>query len=294
SYSQRFAYRIVKNELTPWQQLGSQPSFSISNLSPGDYTIQVKTFSISNRWPEQIREIHIVVAPPFWQEPWFMITLFALAALLLYLFIHWRTGVARRKEMQKTHMQKLKADSYKNQFELEQISNYFSSSLADKKTEDEVLWDVAGNLIGRMNYVDCIIYMWNEDKRKMVQKAAYGPKGKPEYISAQLFDVLPGQGIVGHVMQTKHPILVHDTRTDSRYRIDDEFRLSEICVPIIHNDELLGIIDSEHHMPGYFTERDIKILTTIATLIGNKIKQIESEQSLEEKGKELAGINEQL
>jgi LytS/YehU family sensor histidine kinase len=139
-----------------------------------------------------------------------------------------------------------------------------------------------------------MIYRWNEDKTKMIQKAAYGPKGKPEYISAQLFDVLPGQGIVGHVMQTKQPTLVHDTRIDSRYRIDEEFRLSEICVPIIHNDELLGIIDSEHHMPGYFTERDIKILTTIATLIGNKIKQLESEQSLEEKGKELAGINEQL
>ena len=49
----------------------------------------------------------------------------------------------RKKEMEKTHIQKLKADEYKNQFELEQISNYFSSSLADKKTEDEVLWDVA-------------------------------------------------------------------------------------------------------------------------------------------------------
>ena len=43
-----------------------------------------------------------------------------------------------------------------------------------------------------------------------------------------------------------------------------------------------------------FSERDIKILTTIATLIANKIKQIESEQSLEVKQKELANINEQL
>ena len=117
--------------------------------------------------------------------------------LTLYLFVQWRTGIARKKEMEKTHIQKLKADDYKNQFELEQISNYFSSSLADKKTEEEVLWDVAGNLIGRMNYVDCMIYLWNEDKTKMIQKAAYGPKGKPEYISAQVFDVLPGQGVVG-------------------------------------------------------------------------------------------------
>ncbi len=294
SNSQRFAYRVLKDNNTPWQQLGSQSSFNISHLAPGKYRIQVKSFSINNRWQEQVKEINIEVLPPFWQKPWFSLVMAVLLLVLLYLLVSWRTNVARKLEMEKTHLQKLKADDYKNQFELEQISNYFSSSLADKKTEDEVLWDVAGNLIGRMNYVDCMIYRWNEDKTKMIQKAAYGPKGKPEYISEQFFDVLPGQGIVGHVMQTKQPILVHDTRVDSRYRIDEEFRLSEICVPIIHNDELLGIIDSEHHVPGYFTDRDIKILTTIATLIGNKIKQLESEHSLEEKGKELAGINEQL
>ncbi|HEY6979082.1 MAG TPA: histidine kinase, partial [Chitinophagaceae bacterium] len=53
-------------------------------------------------------------------------------------------------------------------------------------------------------------------------------------------------------------------------------------------------IDSEHHAVNHFKERDIKILTTIATLVANKIKQIESEQSLEIKQKEIAFINQQL
>lgn len=292
--NQRFAYRMVKDSLTPWTMIGSQPSFSISSLSPGRHLIQVKAFSSSNRWTEQIQQMSITVLPPFWQRVWFVVLMSIVVFVLLYLFIKWRTGLVRRKEMVKTHIEKLKADDYKNQFELEQISNYFSSSLADKKNEDEVLWDVSKNLIGRMNYEDCIIYMWNEDKTKMEQKAAYGPKGKPEVISGQHFDVLPGQGIVGHVIKTRQPVLVSDTRKDSRYRVDDQFRLSEVTVPIIHNDELLGVIDSEHSLPNYFTERDIKILTTIATLIGNKIKQIESEQSLDAKRKELATINQQL
>ncbi|MBC7886790.1 MAG: histidine kinase [Ferruginibacter sp.] len=293
-HSQGFAYRILKNETTPWQQLGSQPLFSISSLSSGTHRIQVKSFSLNNHWPPQIKEITITILPPFWKKEWFGVLITLLGLMLVYLLIRWRTGAARKNEMEKTHIQQLKADDYKNQFELEQISNYFSSSLAGKKTEEEVLWDVTDNLIGRMNYVDCMIYLWNEDNTKMIQKAAYGPKGKPEYIKAQVFDVFPGQGIVGHVLQSCQPILVNDTRTDSRYRMDEAFRLSEICVPIIHNNELLGIIDSEHHLPGYFTERDIKILTTIATLIGNKLKQIESEQSLEAKRKELEGTNQQL
>jgi putative methionine-R-sulfoxide reductase with GAF domain len=293
-HSQGYAYRLLKDSSTPWQELGNQPSFSISNLSPGTYKIQVKLSSLTNHWSPQIKEITIVVLPPFWQEVWFVLIVTALIAILIYLLVSWRTGVARKTEMEKTHIQKLKADDYKNQFELEQISNYFSSSLAGKKTAEEVLWDVASNLIGRMNYADCMIYLWNEDKTKMVQKAAFGPKGKPEFISANIFDVVPGQGVVGYVMETRQPVLIPDTRQDNRYRMDEMFRLSEICVPIIHNGELIGIIDSEHHELNYFKERDLNILNTIATLIGNKLEQLESERSLEANRQELAGINEQL
>jgi LytS/YehU family sensor histidine kinase len=99
---------------------------------------------------------------------------------------------------------------------------------------------------------------------------------------------------VGYVMETKQPVLIPDTQKDDRYRVDEMARLSEICVPIIHNGELMGIIDSEHYELDYFKERDSQILTTIATLIGNKLTQLKSEQSLEATGKELASINEQL
>ncbi len=292
--SQGYAYRILKNDDSPWQQLGSQPSFNISNLQPGKHRIQVKIFSLNNRWPEQVREITIEVVPPFWQKTWFRVLMAVLLLSLVFLFIQWRTNAARKKEMEKTQVEKLKAEDYKNKYELEQITYYFSSSLADKKTADEVLWDVAENLIARLGYVDCMLYLWNDDKTKMIQKAAYGLKGKPELLSEQLFDVKKGQGVVGYVMQTREPVLIKDTRTDSRYRVDEARRLSEICVPVIHNNELLGIIDSEHPGLNYFSERDVKILTTIATLIGNKLKQLESEQTLEVKEQELSSINEQL
>jgi len=103
-----------------------------------------------------------------------------------------------------------------------------------------------------MNYVDCMIYLWNKNKTKMIQKASYGPKGDPQAISSSLFDVSPGQGVVGHVMITKEPLLIQDTRLDPRYRVDDISRLSELCVPIVHNNELIGIIDSEHHNANHF------------------------------------------
>jgi LytS/YehU family sensor histidine kinase len=217
-----------------------------------------------------------------------------LIALLGYMIYRWRIFYIRKTESEKARIQELRAEKYKTQFELEQVSNYFSLSLADKKNTDDVLWDVAKNLIGRMDCEDCMIYLWNKDKTKMQQRAGYGNKNSPEKLAENLFEVEPGQGVVGYVMQTKEPVIVADTRIDKRYRVDDMQRLSEICVPIIHEGELMGIIDSENSNVNYFKERDLQILTTIATLTGNKIKQVESEQVLDVKKKELATINEHL
>lgn len=294
SSSQRFAYRLIHEDTSEWHELGTASQFSLSNLPPGHYIIEVKMYSSDNRWPDQVQAIDIRIRRQFWKRSWFIAVWASLLLVAGYLFLRWRIRVAKAKEQEKTRVQKLIAEDYKNQFELEQINNYFSSSLAGKKDVQEVLWDVAHNLISRLNYKDCMIYLWNEDKTKMVQKAAFGPKGSPEAITRQVFDVLPGQGVVGYVMQTREPLLIPDTRKDPRYRVDEMVRLSEICVPIIHNDELIGIIDSEHPELNYYKARDLKILTTIATLLGNKIKQIESEKSLEKKQVELAIINQQL
>ena len=293
---QRYAYRVLDNEATEtaWTDIGSDPSFSIAGLSPGKHRIQVKVSASDSRWRPQTTELLLTVLPPWWKELWFLSVVGVTALALLYFFIKWRIAIAQRKEMVKTQLEKLKADDYKAQFELEQISHFFSSSLAGKKTESEVLWDVARNLIGRLGYEDCIIYVWDENKTKMVQKAAFGPKGKPELVSVDGFTVAAGQGVVGHVIKTKEPVLVRDTRLDNRYRIDDKFRLSEVAVPILHSGELLGVIDSENSQLDYFTKRDIKVLTTIATLIGNKLVHLQSEQELEAKQLELASINEQL
>jgi len=293
SSTQHYAFRLVEGDGT-WQDLGNRSIFNISNLTPGHHKVQVKLYSTANRWPSQVKEFDIVVLPPFWEKRWFYYAAALLLITAVYLSVKWRINVIRKKEQEQTQVQKLKAEEYKTQFELEQITNYFSSSFADKKNVDDVLWDVSKNLIGWLNYEECMIYLWNEDHTRMIQKAWYSPKGDPAKTHISSFDVLPGQGVVGHVMITKEPLIVADTTKDTRYRVDDAFRLSEICVPIVHENELIGIIDSEHSQPNHFNERDIKTLTTIATLVSNKIKQIESEQSLLIKQKEIRSINQQL
>src|SRR4029077_11091176 len=73
SSGQRFAYRLLKADSSQWQQLGEQNTFSISSLSPGTHRIEVKLYSINNRWPEQVLSFVITITPPFWEQKWFII-----------------------------------------------------------------------------------------------------------------------------------------------------------------------------------------------------------------------------
>lgn len=287
------SYRILNSHDSSWKMItGSEINFN--NLPPGNYKFEIRISAKNERWPVQVKQFNLTVKPPFWKTGWFIAIMSVIVVLIVYLVYRWRIFYVRKAESEKARMQELRAEKYKTQFELEQISNYFSLSLADKRNTDEVLWDVAKNLIGRMGCEDCMIYLWNKDKTKMQQRAGFGNKNSPEILAEQLFEVEPGQGVVGYVMQTKEPVIIADTRIDKRYRVDDMNRLSEICVPIIHEGELLGIIDSENSNLNHFKERDLQIMTTIATLTGNKIKQVESEQVLDVKKKELATINEHL
>lgn len=291
--NQMLSYRLSNSNDTAWKNLNGRV-IQFNNLAHGSYTLQLRLSAANNRWSQQVISFTINVKPPFWKTGWFISILSALILFIGYLLYRWRIFYIRKVESEKARMQELRAEKYKTQFELEQISNYFSLSLTDKKTTDDVLWDVAKNLIGRMGCEDCMIYLWNKDKTKMQQRAGYGNKNSPEKLAEHLFEVEMGQGVVGYVMQTKEPVIIADTRTDKRYRVDDMQRLSEICVPIIHEGELMGIIDSENSKLNHFKERDLQIMTTIATLTGNKIKQVESEQVLNVKKKELATINEHL
>jgi hypothetical protein len=89
AFQQQFAYRFVKDGDEPWQEIGSQRSIIFSNLRPGTHHLQVKVFTKSNSWTEQVREIELTIQPPFWQKIWFILAIvFLLISLLVFLYRH--------------------------------------------------------------------------------------------------------------------------------------------------------------------------------------------------------------
>lgn len=162
------------------------------------------------------------------------------------------------------------------ELEIQQTVNFFLSSLYNKETVEDILWDVAKNCIGRLSFEDCVIYLLDETGTVLEQKAAWGPKSNEDNRIISPIQILLGKGIVGTVAAQGRAEIVNDTSADDRYILDDQLRLSEITVPIIHEGKVLGVIDSEHPEKNFFTGKHLAILTTIASLCAIKMVQLES------------------
>ncbi|NAS30988.1 helix-turn-helix domain-containing protein [Flavobacteriaceae bacterium R38] len=158
--------------------------------------------------------------------------------------------------------------------EIKAIS-FFSTSLYHKESTEEVLWDITKNVIHKLGFVDCVIYEFLPKKKILIQRAAYGRKNPFKTIIHNQISIKLGEGIVGHVAKNMKPELIKNTDNDTRYIIDDTKRYSELCVPIIINDKIFGVIDSEHPDIGFFTEKHLHLLTIIATLCAQKIRDLQ-------------------
>ncbi|MDN5211481.1 histidine kinase [Fulvivirgaceae bacterium BMA12] len=172
-----------------------------------------------------------------------------------------------------------KYESYALTFdEVEKILLYFATSIFGQNTVDEILWDLAKNCISQLKFVDCVVYLVNKEKNILTQKAAYGPKNPVNFELYRPIDIPFGQGITGTVAVTGKPEIVNDTGKDPRYIVDDQVRASEIAVPIVYNNEVIGIIDSEHPAKDFFTQQHLRILIAIASLCANKILKARADE----------------
>ena len=279
-----------------WVNLGNNTSVRFSSLQPGRYSFNVAASLNGKDWFELQQPFLFVITPPFWQTWWFRSIAAILAAGSIFLFVKRREKFIAKQEAQKTAMEKMKAASYQYQLEIEQVTNFFALSIHQHNTIDDTLWDVAKNLIGKLGFEDGMIYLWNKDKTVLLQKAGYGVKGSMQSeIDKDKYNVRKGKGIVGATVENRKAILVNDTSGDARYfSADGQIRLSELCVPIIHHNEVMGAINTEHTEKDFYTDRHLQILTTIASMLADKIDKLEAQQQAREKEIEVLNLNKDL
>jgi len=89
----RFAYRM--DEKDDWAALGYQRTLHLTNLSPGDYTVEIAAISKSGE--QKTKTLSFSIAPPFWATPWFALASIVLIAGIVYLLYRMRISRVQQK-----------------------------------------------------------------------------------------------------------------------------------------------------------------------------------------------------
>lgn len=163
---------------------------------------------------------------------------------------------------------------------IDSVIKFLAESMEHAVTIDELCWNLAKNCISKLNFEDCIIYIYDDKKNKLIQKAAFGPKNPSGKIIINPIVIPLGKGIVGSVALHGLTELINDTSKDPRYIVDDKRRYSELTVPIKIGGKVIGVIDSEHSSKNFFTSQHLNVLSVISSFLGNKVMEISEQHKL--------------
>jgi len=169
----------------------------------------------------------------------------------------------------------------------------FALSIAKKNTIEEVVWDVVENVISKLEFEDCTIYLLDEKSKTLIQKAAYGSKRPKSVLIKSPIRIPLEKGIVGQVAISGKPIVVNDFSEYKDKILKGEEKVSEIAVPIILNNKVFGVIDSENKQKSFFTSDHLYILETIASIMASKIILLKAYNTLKIRSRKLSVINSQ-
>ncbi len=81
-----------------------------------------------------------------------------------------------------------------------------------------------------------------------------------------------GEGVTGLAAQSRQAVLIDDVTSDPRYIAAVPNVRSELAVPLITKNRVIGVIDIEARAPGYFTEEHSRLLTLVASRVAAGIE----------------------
>jgi phosphoserine phosphatase RsbU/P len=85
--------------------------------------------------------------------------------------------------------------------------------------------------------------------------------------------VIPlGRGLIGQAAETKQAIVVPDVSKDPRYIEGNPETRSELVVPLVYKDKVIGVLDLEHTRRGFFTDDHRRTMMTLAAQVAIAIE----------------------
>jgi uroporphyrinogen-III synthase len=124
----------------------------------------------------------------------------------------------------------------------------------------------------------CLIYVLEGDD--LVLRASKQPH--PDVVDRLKLRV--GQGITGWVAEHLEPVaLSHDASKDPRFRMLNELPEDSyeafLSVPLLSRGRMVGVINLQHRRAHLYTQRQIRLISTIGFLVGAEIELARLEEA---------------
>lgn len=116
---------------------------------------------------------------------------------------------------------------------------------------------VVQNLKEAFQYTHVSIYVLKEDYLQLTAQVGY----KEEMV---LNKIHISQGVAGKTVRTRMAQFIENTSKEDIFLQADEHLKSEICIPLLKEDIVLGILNVESDKQNRLTRSDVSLLTTIA------------------------------
>jgi sigma-B regulation protein RsbU (phosphoserine phosphatase) len=146
---------------------------------------------------------------------------------------------------------------------LAQLSTEFSSILQ----LNELLTKIAKAIRTLINYDAFSILLVDTENRCLRHRFS------ERYDQRVDLDNIPlGKGITGAAAQQREIIRVDDILTDPRYIASHPDIRSEVAVPLIVSDRVVGVMDVESERIAFFTDEHVRTLTLLAPQIASSIE----------------------
>jgi sigma-B regulation protein RsbU (phosphoserine phosphatase) len=143
---------------------------------------------------------------------------------------------------------------------------------------DELLTKIATAIRTLINYDGFSIFLVD------AERAALKNRFSVRYDQRVKVDNIPlGKGVTGAAVESRAPVLVKDTGADERYIVAHPGIRSELAVPLIVQDRVVGVLDVESERMGYFTDEHQRTLSLLAQQIASSVENARLYEELEQR-----------
>lgn len=140
------------------------------------------------------------------------------------------------------------------------------------------------------------IYLLDETGKALVLAAGAGEAGREMTAAGWRIPLNREQSLVARAARTRQEIIVNDVRTDAGFLPNPllpEAR-SEVAVPMIVGNQLLGVLDVQSAQVDHFIDEDVRIQTTLAAQVAVALQNTRSLERAEQTLKELHVVTRRL